>query len=187
MILSAGIESLKGVNKQPSSNIKVCGIRTTCTLPVTEIGHNLLKHIESETAINDIFEIRPIIPKTPADNTDVSPNISINQANNLRTPSTFSFVAQFRSVRERDRVLRLKRKAKIITLENIIRNEDDDKVNVFEMLSPRVFKLYNLVKSNSTKLGYKFTWARGKNVYVRKSEKSTIISITTEGDLNKIE
>ena len=187
MILRAEIEGLKDINRQPSSEIKVSGIPSTCTVLIAEIAHNLLKYINADSAINDIFEIRPITPKTSTLNPDTSASTSTDQTNNLSTPLTSSFVIQFRSVCERDRVLRLKRIAKTINLENLIQNGGDVKVDVFEMLSPRVFKLYNLVKSNSTKLGFKFTWARGENVYVRKSEKSSIITITTEGDLSKMD
>ena len=88
------------------------------------------------------------------------------------------------------RFISRKRKAEIITAKKSEENKNfkfrENDVFINEHLCPSNRALFASAATKKRTLGYRFLWTKGGNIFMRKDERSEIISITCEDDFLKV-
>ena len=96
-----------------------------------------------------------------------------------------SIIVQLNSRKKRDEFI-LKRNKVRITNDDLLRNGNKSKVYVNENLTPFYKNLLWKAKNVQKEKGYEFAWFRFGKVLMRKDERSPVIKINQESDLNKL-
>lgn len=173
-LLEREIENLKsmGYFSSRSTQMKVSGIPSSCSIPLRDIANSILKRMNLEFLCNNILEVRTLIEKNDP---------CINDRH-----KAFSFVVKFKSATTLDYVLQTKRKFGILNYNDLFEITSDATINLYDMLPPTLYKLKCLAKDKARMNGYKYVWSRNGIVYVKKDECIEKVTIVTHNDLSKI-
>lgn len=171
----------------PTSELKVNNIPPTTKLTLNEIAVKLLEIIGLQDLCRDILVVRALTKKksTNASLTEQGTSSVNNSNNTVNINTNNSFVIKFKSCQIRQHVLQTYCAHGNIQFSMIDPSDTqngESAITVYEMLPAVIHNFLMRTRAHATALGYKFTWGSNATVYVRKSEKSPIITITTEED-----
>lgn len=183
---SSEMEQMKELRNRgmPLAEIKVNGIPFSCKDQIESISLKILQVLNLTNLSNDILSVRPIkVPKLTQPNNSSLPS-SQATGNVTDSNANFPFVIKFKSCEIRQHVLQAKRAFGPLKLSHIIQTDNDADITLYEMLPRMVHELKMAARAKGKPLGYKYIWASNASVLAQKHERSPLIVITTEEDLN---
>ena len=117
---------------------------------------------------------------------EAAPNTNVNAQNNNGHNKCFAFIIKFKSQFITRHVLKVKRKHGTLKFEDLVPDGSDNVISVFEMLPSYLNKLRILAKDRANERDYKHVWPVDGCIFVKKTDSSVPIVISTEQDLNNI-
>ncbi|OXU21110.1 hypothetical protein TSAR_009410, partial [Trichomalopsis sarcophagae] len=73
-----------------------------------------------------------------------------------------------------------------LSYSDIVLGASADQIGIYEMTPPLINNLRNQAKAIAAERGYKHVWVSRNNVFVRKTDTSSIVPIVTQADIDKI-
>lgn len=95
-----------------------------------------------------------------------------------------NIIVQFQSREKRDQFLEKARKMRLKN--DLLGSECDDPIYINEHLCPAMKRLLGMAGARKREHAWKFVWVKNGVIFARRTEKSQIIRINRESDLDKI-
>lgn len=171
-------------SQQPSAEIVINGIPSAIPLTHADIVKCVLHRLNLSHLSNDILDMR-LFPSNSGENRAASSSAAETQQH-----AVFSLLVRFKSVQVRDFISEVKRKTGRLTAGDIFPDLDDASkkfiVYVNDFVTKPIYSLYKRTQAKARECGYKHTWVRQGNIYVRKDDKADVIQIFSDDDFSKM-
>ena len=182
---AAEFNQLKELRRRGASTaeLKVGGIPDGNTVAFSNLANKLLEMLKLQELCKDILEVREI--KAKMIGTGAAPNGNVD-ARGENGHNKISFIIQFKSQFVSQHFLKIKRQHGMIKFKDLVPDGTDNVITVFEILPPFLNELRILAKDRAVQRGYKHVWPVNGCIYVKQTDSSVPIVISTEQDLNNI-
>ena len=181
------INQLKELRRRGASTaeLKVTGIPADNTTAFPDLAKKLLSVLKLQELCVDILEVHEIQTKIVKLTEDAASANGIVPTDNGRNKYK-GFIVKFKSQVISQHVLKCKRQHGIIKFKDLVADGADNIVSVYEMVPPFLNELRILARDKATERGYKHVWPANGCIYVKKTDTSVPIVISTEHDLSNI-
>ena len=144
---------------------------------------------ENESADDTISLCLKIFSGTGADTTawdiDTAHRVPMRKQHGRRRQASQPIVTQRIA---RDHVLSKRRESNNLEPEEFgLPSGNERKIQIYSHLTPRLQELLHLAKMFQAQEGYKFCWAKGTAIFLRKTESSKPIRLNTNEDLKQLQ
>ncbi|CAG5100602.1 Protein of unknown function [Cotesia congregata] len=162
-----------------SSELVISGIPEAVVAALSDKGvvSRIFDELKVPHLVPDVLSIRKLERKSSSSRSRIS---STNNKSSIR-PVFNTLLLKLKSPQIRDHILELKRKIKLLPVNNIFSTVvgDSCKGNIYinEFLPPALYKLLMVTRAKAKTLDFKFTWAQHGVVFVKKDENSAKIKI----------
>ena len=182
-----------------TAEIKIVGIPVENTVAFSDLAVKLLGVLKLQDLCTDILEVRELKAKNSIDSENTSKaknnmdtedaseannNVDIDDASvsNVNAPNknrSSAFVIKFKSQFISSHVLKVKRKHGMLKFKDLVSGGSDNVISVFELLPPYSNELRILAKDRASERGYKHVWPVDGCIFVKKTDSSVPIVIST--------
>ncbi|XP_046466560.1 uncharacterized protein [Neodiprion pinetum] len=163
-----------------SAEITISGLPIDITDTPNTIVDRILKALGIPGLTSDVLEIRQIPSKQPLADGERPHTSTTTQA------SLGTLIVSLKSSRVRDFIIQKRREKKELSINEVFALNRKGNIFINEFLPSATYNLLRRTKSKAEELGYKFVWLKAGNIYVRRSEKTEIIQINAESDLDSL-
>ena len=132
-----------------------------------------------------ILEVREIKTKIVKPTEDTASANGVVPTDNGRNQDK-GFIVKFKSQVINQHVLKCKRQHGMLKFKDLVADGSDNVVSVYEMVPHFLNELRILARDKATERGYKHVWPANSCIYVKKTDTSVPIVISTEHDLSNI-
>lgn len=133
----------------------------------------------SENIVSIVQKIGEVVgePLSPTD-IDVCHRVPTKNASNT------NIVVQFQRREKREKFLEKARKKRITN--DTLELGSDEPIYINEHLCPGMKRLLGMASARKRENGWKFLWVKNGSIFARRAEKSPVVYINCESDINKI-
>ena len=147
---------------------------------------------ENESADDTISLCLKIFSGIGADTTawdiDTAHRVPMRKQHGRRRQASQPIVCKFTRRIARDHVLSKRREANNLEPEEFgLPSGNEMKIQIYSHLTPRLQELLHLANMFQAQEGYKFCWAKGTAIFLRKTESSKPIRLNTNEDLEQLQ
>ena len=160
------------------------GIPVENNTAFSALAEKLLGVLKLQDLCKDILEVRELKAKNVMD-AEAAPNTNVNARNN-NGHNRSAFIIKFKLQFISRHVLKVKCKHGILKFKDLLPDGSDNIISVFEMLPFYLNELRIIAKDRANERGYKHVWPLDRCTFVKKTDSSVPIVISTEQDLNNI-
>lgn len=162
------------------AEIKVLRVPNTCQATLNDLTRSIFTVLKLPNELADVYSVRELKSRTQVG----GPSGPVSQPG--RWANSLAFCIRFKSTCVRDSVLQTKRSFGQLKFGQIYTGGGEAIIELHEMLSPYVHKLRLAAKARATTAGFKYVWANGNRVMVRKTDGSEAMSIITNQDIGRM-
>ena len=153
------------------------------------VGVPQIKENESADTISQCLKIfSGLGADTTAWDIDTAHRVPMRKQHGRRRQASQPIVCKFTRRIARDHVLSKRRESNTLEPEEFgLPSGNEMKIQIYSHLTPRLQELLHLAKMFQAQEGYKFCWAKGTAIFLRKTESSKPIRLNTNEDLKQLQ